>query len=453
MRQNSSPISKSIRRTVFINVRTGKPLTPPGLKHVVSEACAGVVSGAAVAGGLPQLTPELRREVLAPGTDMKAARDLMMIFHTAFSSARVGEAASFDIGDIEVFGRDHNGLDTRIPLVDKVLPDGTTVVGILDRIAVITETDLLDHTGTSLYGSGIVMGIYNRFKHGTKTKRFHENWYPAQAGHPACPVRLVMLGLKAYDRALIAYEGRRLRAGDPMFTSLKKPGRRFTAKGLSRVLGETVKALVSELGLDPRNYSAHTLRKVRATYVFSKGGSQLNVMTHDSRSSLASNLPYVQIDPRNPFAGDPTVNFYDNVDTDASNTAGAPAAPSSASQCRTTFDAGGSPSTSGAASSTPDSGSASSPAQHETTAPGHAPSPVDNITSMPCRSAADPPPEPPDPRTADSPTAAQAARKADADPAITVARWISDLRASVNELRSAGLDDSTVAALAGLLLP
>ena len=62
------------------------------------------------------------------------------------------------------------------------------------------------------------MGVYNCFKYGTKTKPFHENWYPAQPGHPACPVRLLLQGIAAYDRQMVALHGRRLSVEDPLFT-------------------------------------------------------------------------------------------------------------------------------------------------------------------------------------------------------------------------------------------
>ena len=40
-----------------------------------------------------------------------------------------------------------------------------------------------------------------------------------------------------------------------------------------------------------------------------------------------------------------------------------------------------------------------------------------------------------------------------ADPAAAVARWIADFRLCAERLRSAGLDDSAIAALAGFKVP
>ena len=302
----STPTADQVdAQNIFINARTGKPLTSPGLKHIVNEACAGIVSSAATKGGLPQLTPELRREVLAPGVSVKVARDLMMIFHTTFSSARVGEAALFDVGDIKVFGRDEYGNETLIPLVDELLPDGTGIRGMLSRTGKITDTDLLDHSRESLVASGTVAGVRNRFKHGTKTQNYHENYYPAQPGLSACPVRILMQWIVAYDRLMVTHHGRRLTGGDPLYTSLIHPGRRFTADQMSDLLGDVVKTAVSGLGFDPDRFSGHSLRKVRTTYVLTKGGSQVNVMKHDGRSSEASNLPYAPYRPARPLRRGP----------------------------------------------------------------------------------------------------------------------------------------------------
>ena len=53
----------------------------------------------------------------------------------------------------------------------------------------------------------------------------------------------------------------------------------------------------------------------------------------------------------------------------------------------------------------------------------------------------------------DASVSTQAASDVAADPAIAVARWIGDLRLNIEKLRSAGLDDAAIAALAGLQLP
>ena len=94
--------AQSDARPLFVNAR-GEMLTLPGLQHMVKHACAGVVSTAAVSGDLPQLTRELRREVLAPAVSARTARDLMWIFHTTFSSARVSKVAGSDVGDVRIF--------------------------------------------------------------------------------------------------------------------------------------------------------------------------------------------------------------------------------------------------------------------------------------------------------------------------------------------------------------
>ena len=421
---------------VFANARTDAPLTPPGLKHIVNEACDGVARNCVISGGLPQLEPELRRKAVALGVDTRTASNLMMISHTAFASARVGETALFDVGDFEVFGRDQYGKEHFIPLVDVVRPDGKIVKGMLNRISVIAVNDLLDHAGTSMYASGAVLGVHNRFKHGTKTQDTHENYYPAQPGHPACPVRLLIQGVAACDRLMVMHHGRRLSAEDPLYTNLDYPGRRYTAKQLSDVLGEIVKKAVIGLGLDPRHYSSHSLRKVRATYVFSKGGSQLNVMQHDGRSSEASNLPYVQIDPRNPFAGDPVVDFYADADDGTPRAAGAEtvATPTAAA---------------------PPLGCTPAPSlpQHEQITDGQTPMPARDTKAVAAETVAEPPAEPPDREIADPPTPAQTASETAADPAAAVARWITDFRLCAERLRSAGLDDSAIAALAGLKVP
>ena len=435
-------------QSLFLNARTGKPLTRPGLKHMVAEACAGVVSSAEVAGGLPQLTPELRREVLALGINTKTARDLMMIFHTIFATARVGEAGSFDVGDVMVFGYDQNGTDHLIPLVDRVLPDGTVVAGIIDRVAVVTETDLLDASGESLYASGLIAGVYNRFRFGTKTLPYHENWYPAQAGFAACPVRLLIQGLKVYDRLLIAHAGRRLTVDDPLFTSLKHPGRGFSDKQMSKVLGGIVKEAVAELGLNPKNYSGHSLRKVRATYVISVGGSDVEVSKHDGRKSPASNLPYVQIDPRYPFAGDPTVGIYG----EAAEPAGRARRDAGSAASRSSHTPGSSSAPVCVPGVAPAAGSAQRPApQQPADIPDQASHTMDPITPIQPPSAPDPMSEAVAPRAADAPAAELDAPGA--DPAVAAAQWISDFRAGVDKLRTAGLDDSVIAALAGLRLP
>ena len=140
--------------------------------------------------------------------------------------------------------------------------------GILSRIAVITDTDILDENGNSLYGS-LIMGVHTTFAYGTKTQRFHENWYPAQPGWEACPVRLLLKWLKAYDQLLAADSGTRLAGWHPLFSNLKHPGEPINT--LSRTLGKAVKTSMARIGRPPDAYSAHSLRKFRASHVLSQG--------------------------------------------------------------------------------------------------------------------------------------------------------------------------------------
>ena len=417
---------------LFVNIRTGKPVTRPGLKHIVSRACAGVASHAPTTDGMPALTLEQRRQIIAPGIGTKTARDLALVFHCVFSSSRVSEVASFDVGDIKIWGRDRNGIDTLIPIVDTVLADGTAIAGILDRVAVVTDTDLVDHSGTSLYRLGVIASVRTQFKHGTKTKNYHQNWYPAQPGNSACPVRLLIQWLKVYDRLLIAHRGTRLTADRPLFTNLRDPGHALNADSMSRMLGRIVKAAVSELGLDPRTYSAHSLRKVRATYVLARGGSQIEVMLHDARSSEAQNLVYAHRDPRNPFAGDPTVRFYDDVPDYTPNPKNAtpgPETPATLPQ--------------------PATAPTTNVADLTTNTPDYAPT-MDTATRRP-ETPAHTPPHPTAPTPAKTPATSQPATAP--DPTIAIAELITEFQGTVNKLRSAGLDDPTIAALAKLQIP
>lgn len=75
---------------------------------------------------------------------------------------------------------------------------------------------------------------------------------------------------------------------------------------------------------------------------------------------------------------------------------------------------------------------------------------MDPITPIQAPSASDPVSEAPAPRTADVPAAESETSGAAADPAVAVAQWINDWRAGVDVLRTAGLDDAAIAALAGL---
>ena len=147
-------------------------------------------------------------------------------------------------------------------------------------------------------------------------------------------------------------------------------------------------------------------------------------------------LPYVQIDPRNPFAGDPVVDFYADADDGTPRAAGAEtvATPTAAA---------------------PPLGCTPAPSlpQHEQITDGQTPMPARDTKAVAAETVAEPPAEPPDREIADPPTPAQTASETAADPAAAVARWITDFRLCAERLRSAGLDDSAIAALAGLKVP
>ena len=309
-RKNRAPTDAQIDASpVFLNPRTGKPLSRTGLTIMVDRECSGIADvPAPERGRFPALTADQRRQVAQPGCDPRTARALALIFHTAFAAARVGSVAQFKVGDVELWGHDVDGANVYTPLVDTVEQDNTVTAGILDRIAHITETDLLDEAGNSFHKSGLIMGIHNSYPFGTKTQKTHENWYPMQAGHPACPIRLLMLWLKAHDRLMVAKHGRRLSPHDPLFTSLKNPGEPIS--NLSRTLGNIVKTVMADLGLDPTVYSAHSLRKFRPSYALSQGASMTESMVHDGRSSEVTGLVYAHRNPRDPFSADPTIDIY-----------------------------------------------------------------------------------------------------------------------------------------------
>ena len=314
-RKGRPPADEQIdAQRVFLNSSTGRPLTGPGLRHMAGEACAGA-GGPPAPGRLPQLTAEQRRDAADTANDPKTVRDLALIFHTAFSSSRASETAAFLVSHIEVLGRDHDGSSVYTPLVDETQPDGIVAAGILDRIARITDGDLLDSDGESLYESGLILASHNIYASGTKTRSRHDNWHPAQPGHPACPLRLLMIWLKTYDRLMRAAHNRRLAPWDPLFASHKTPGQPIS--NMSRTLGAAVKEAVADIGLDPSRYSAHSLRKFRDSYVLSQGGSMTDVMVHDGRSSEVAGLPYAHRNPRNPLAADLVVGIYDKVEKSA----------------------------------------------------------------------------------------------------------------------------------------
>ena len=99
---------------------------------------------------------------------------------------------------------------------------------------------------------------------------------------------------------------------------------------MSRVLGAIVKAAMADLGHNPHDYSAHSLRKFRASYALSQGGSMTEVMVHDGRTSEPAGLVYAHRNPQQPFKGDPTVNMYNHID-EHDTTEGATMAPATGS--------------------------------------------------------------------------------------------------------------------------
>ena len=272
--------------------------------------------------------------------------------------------------------------------MDRTEPDGTVTKGIISRIGTITLTDILDHDGNSLHASGLILGIDNTFAFGTKTQPFHDNRYPAQPGWSACPVRLVLKWIMVYDQLLAAARSIRLEGSHPLFTSLKQPGEPI--KAMSDVLGGIVKDAMVSIGVPPDAYSAHSLRKFRASYVLNNGGSMTDVMLHDGRSSEVEGLVYARIDPRNPLKADPTKGIYDKTAPKEHPTMNT--APTAA-----TSTAAGPPATDPAASAVPSTEPASTPQM-----------------------------------------------------AMSLQEAISSLRDTIPVLRDSGLDDAAIASIAGL---
>lgn len=313
-RNGTAPTRRQIDATsVFLNARTGVPLTRKGIQHIANTACEPIAATiSARRGKLPALTRAQRQRLMVLADDTSISRDMALIFHAAFSSSRASNVATFNVGHITIWGQDQDGTTTLTPLVDIAETDGTIIPGILDRIATITTCDIFDDDGASLYASGLIGGAHTAFLFGTKTQQFHQNWHPAQPGHPACPLRLLLRWLKTYDQILFAHRGSRLSADDPLFCNLKHPGEPIA--NMSRVLGDIVKTAMADLGHNPDDYSAHSLRKLRASYALSQGGSMTDVMVHDGRSSEPAGLVYAHRNPQQPFKGDPTVNIYNHID-------------------------------------------------------------------------------------------------------------------------------------------
>ena len=313
-RKGSAPTKQQIdASSVFVNARTGEPLTRQGIQHIATTACDAIRGlPAPKRGKLPALTATQRQNIIATADGATTTRDMALLFHTAFSSSRAANVATFNVGHLAIWGQDEDGTTIDTPLVDTVDTDGTIIPGALDRIATITTGDILDADANSLYASGLIGGVHTSFLFGTKTQQFHDNWYPIQAGHAACPVRLLLRWLKTYDHLLLAHRGTRLTADDPLFCTLNQPGDPIT--DMSRVLGGIIKTNMADLGHNPDDYSAHSLRKFRASYALSQGGSMTEVMVHDGRSSEPAGLVYAHRNPQQPFKGDPTVNIYNRND-------------------------------------------------------------------------------------------------------------------------------------------
>ena len=395
-----APTEKEIgAASVFANTQTGEPLSRAGLRKIVAKACAGLFDAPeSETGMLPALTAAQRREAMEVTMGAKTVRDLALVSHAVFTTGRASEMARFRVCDIEIIGHDSDGMNTTVPLVDLTEEDGTITTGIIDRVAHIAETDLLDCGGNSLYESRLITGVHNSYAFGTKNKDGHENRHPAQPGHPACPVRLLVLWLKQYDRLMLGRHSRRLAPEDPLYTRIKKPGEPISS--MSHALSGIVKEWIGDLGIDPQKYSGHSLRKTRDTYVLGRGGSMTECMVHAGRSSEPAGLAYARRDPRNPLAGDPTKNVYDKM---------------------------------------------AEPDDHEPA-----------ITAKPRANPLNP--RTPIPRTTASPPPADTARQQAVDPpggapesaASAIGDTISAFRSAVEELRAAGLNGKAIAALAEL---
>ena len=192
--------------------------------------------------------------------------------------------STFNVGHVTIWGHDSDNITTSTPLVDASEPDGTVTPGLLDLVATITTSDILNADGNSLYTNGLIAGVHTTFQYGTKTQQFHENWYPVQPGTPrlpGAPTPALAESLRPpppSDPAAAA-----LTADDALFCNLKRPGEPIAH--MTKLLGGLVKAAMADLGHNPDDYSAHSLRKLRASYVLSQGGSMTDVMVHDGRSS------------------------------------------------------------------------------------------------------------------------------------------------------------------------
>lgn len=309
------PTDEQVRgESLFVNQRTGAPLTANGLKGAAIGACAMIADlPDAERGKLPALTLEQRRAAIT-SHDHKMIRDVALVLHTAFSAARSGEIHNFNIGDIRLGGNNSDDpsdlrFEFMVPLVTETGPDGTVTVGMIDRVKEVRDNDLLDSSGQSIYK--VIVGMRNVFARGTKTKDRHENWIPAQPGHPACPVLNLIRWLKLYDRLVQQHLGRRLRPDDPLFCNLRNPPAPISS--MSRTVSATLRQMMAAIGCDTSKYSAHSLRKFRSTAVLDQGGSMTDVLVHDGRSSEPAGLPYAHRNTRRPLRSDPMVGVLDKA--------------------------------------------------------------------------------------------------------------------------------------------
>ena len=110
---------------------------------------------------------------------------------------------------------------------------------------------------------------------------------------------------------MLEKHGRRLTPDDPLFTNLRHPGEPIA--DMSQALGGIVKTAMTDLGINPENYSAHSLRKTRPSYAMSQNSSMTESMVHDGRSSEVTGIVYAHRNPRNPLDGDPTVDVYNKT--------------------------------------------------------------------------------------------------------------------------------------------
>ena len=202
------------------------------------------------------------------------------------------------------------------------------------------------------------------------------------------------------------------------------------------------------LGFDPSRYSAHSLRKFRSTYIHSIGGSQLNGMLHDARSSEASNLPYVQTDPRNPVLRGPHGRHLGQCRHGETQANRGHQRSASVSPHRSQV----APDTDALAAGRPQRGCLEPGAAPGRTTRSHARCTAHCGDCALLQAAAGPPVEPPGQESSNSSTPARVGSDGAADPPNTDMQSIVAFQGVIGKLRSAGFDDSEIATLVGLRL-